>query len=136
MKRLWLTAGLLAAAFSMGLQAQVLDARAEVPFDFWLGQQLIPAGGYSIYHFGTGAVLLKGDGNMTTVMFLGQRIARPEVHADGKLVFTRYGDTYFLSKIWTPFQRDGYGVPKSAREKEIASRSIPAKSTDVAVATK
>jgi hypothetical protein len=54
MKRLCLTVGLITAAFSMGLQAHVLDSRAKIPFDFWPGQKLMPAGVYSIYHMVTG----------------------------------------------------------------------------------
>jgi len=136
MKRFCLAVGLLAIAFSVGVQAQVLDAQAKVPFDFWLGQKLMPAGGYSIYHLGSGAILLRGeDGNMTSAMLLADQLSRPEPRKDGKWEFTRYGDVYFLSKIWNPYQRDGYGIPKSAREKELASRSVPSK-TDIALSTK
>jgi len=137
MKRLCLAAALLTVAFSMGVQAQILDARAEVPFDFWLGQKLMPAGGYSIYHMGGGVVLLRDEnGNRAGVMLLADRVSRPEPHQDAKWEFTRYGDVYFLSKIWTANQRDGYGIPKSAREKELASRSVPPKTTDIALSTK
>ena len=137
MKRFCLAVGLLTVAFSMGVQAQVLDAQAKVPFDFWLGQKLMPAGGYSIYHLGNGTVLLRGEnGNRTTAMLLANRLLRPNPHQAGKWEFTRYGDVYFLSKVWTPNQRDGYSMPKTAREKELASRSVPSKPTDIALSTK
>ncbi len=136
MKRFCLAVGLLAAAFSMGVQAQTLDAHANVPFDFWLGQQLMPAGGYSISHLGNGAVLLHGEnGNKASAMLLADRLYRLDGRKDGKWEFTRYGDVYFLSKIWTPYQQDGYGVPKSAREKELASRGVPSE-MDIALSTK
>lgn len=136
MKRFCLAMGLLTIAFSVGVQAQVLDARAEVPFDFWLGQQLMPAGAYSIYHLNNGAVLLHGDnGNRAAAVLLANRLLRPDPHQAGRWEFTRYGEVYFLSKVWTPNQRDGYGMPKSAREKELASRSVPSKA-DIALSTK
>jgi hypothetical protein len=139
MKRLCLTLGLLAIQFTMGLQAQVLDSRADIPFAFWLGQKLMPAGAYSIFHLASGAVLLKGEGknqNMTSVVFLGLPASRPETDLKGKLEFNRYGDTYFLSEVWNPNHRDGCSVQKSNREKELASRSIPSPGREVAVATK
>ena len=37
-----------------------------------------------------------------------------------KLVFTRYGEQYFLSEIWMAGYRAGWQVPKSRREVEIA----------------
>jgi len=137
MKRLCLTVGLITAAFSMGLHAQVLDARANVPFDFWLGQKLMPAGEYSIYHMATGAVLMRGEnGELTSAVFLGQSLSRPDTRSEGKLEFNRYGNTYFLSKIWNPHQGDGYGVPKSSREKELASHTTPSKTAGIALLTK
>ena len=133
MKRLWLTMGLL--AFSAGLQAQIFDTRAEVPFDFWLGQKLMPAGTYSISHFGTGAVLLQGGKDSKDgAIFLGETLSSRERHAEPTLEFTRYGNVYFLSKIF-PYHREGLGVPKSAKEKELASRGNPSR-TDIALSTK
>lgn len=135
MKRMWLAAGLL-AAFSMGLQAQVLDARAKVSFDFWLGQKLMPAGEYSIYHMPNGGqVLVWGDEGKGT-MFLAAPLSRTGKGGDAKLEFTRYGDMYFLSKIWNPYRAYGYGVPISSQERELASGNIPSSKIGVAILSK
>ena len=134
MKRLCLAVGLLAALFSTGLQAQVLDSRVKVPFDFWLGQKLMPAGGYSIYHVGTGAVLVRGeDGKRNRNLFLAESLTN-ETRSQPRLEFTRYGNTYFLSKIWNVY--DGYEVPRNSRENELARRGVPSKTADVAISTK
>src|SRR5579863_9376326 len=100
MKRLSLAVVLLGSAFSLGLRAQVLDARSNVPFDFWLGEKLMPAGEYSIYSLSfTGAVLLQGGaGERHSAAFLGQQLSRNDAPNKGKLEFTRYGNTYFLSE--------------------------------------
>jgi len=37
-----------------------------------------------------------------------------------KLVFSRYGDQYFLSQIWMAGNEAGYQLPKSRREVEVA----------------
>ncbi|HYL39313.1 MAG TPA: hypothetical protein VEV17_25565 [Bryobacteraceae bacterium] len=135
MKRLHLAAGLLVVASCMGLQAQVLDARAEVPFDFWLGQKLMPAGEYLIYHMGTGAVMLQERRDTrASAIFLAQPTSRAD-RREGTLEFTRYGNAYFLSKIWNPYETDGYAVPKSSREKEIASH-VPSSTAGIALLRK
>ena len=136
MKRLHSAIGLLAAVICMSLQAQVPDTRAEVPFDFWLGQKLMPAGDYVIYHVATGALLFQDQNDRSSsAMFLAQRISRLD-NGEGSLEFTRYGDTYFLSKIWSPYQTDGYSVPKGGREKELASHSTPAGKAGIALLRK
>jgi hypothetical protein len=40
-----------------------------------------------------------------------------------KLVFNRYGDQYFLSKIWTRSSLTGRGLTKSRLEREVAAHS-------------
>ena len=134
MKRMCWTAGVLAAFFSIGLQAQVLDARADVPFDFWLGHTLMPAGQYSIYHSFAGTLAIKGeDGARATAVILANRSSRVTSQPEGKLQFMRYGDIYFLSNVWAPGQTDGFSIPKSDREKELTSRNVPSKSTGLAL---
>ena len=137
MKQLCVVMALLAGAFGTSLQAQVLDAHANVPFDFWLGLKLMPAGEYSIYHTASGAVWIRGEGGeATSIVFLPQRISRPNAHDEGKLEFTRYGNTYFLSQIWNPYRADGYGVPKSSREKELTSHTTRSNTIGIALLNK
>jgi hypothetical protein len=137
MKRLCLTMSLLAAVFSMGLRAQMLDARAKIPFDFWLGQTLMPAGAYSIYHHLNGAVFVWGEeGKRTGATFLPDAVFRADPRGEAKLEFTRYGSTYFLSRIWSVNQQEGYSIPKSSREKEIARHGVPSNTADIALSTK
>jgi len=52
------------------------------------------------------------------------------------LEFTRYGNTYFLSKVWNPNSRDCYSVPKTLREKELASHTTRSKTTEIVLVTK
>jgi hypothetical protein len=136
MKR-FLMAGLLAGVLSTGLlaQAPTTDVRATVPFNFWLAGKLMPAGDYSVAHGASGLIVVRQDGGAKeTALFLASQISRPLRDTDGKLEFNRYGDTYFLSKIWLPYNSQGSGVRTSAREKEVA-RMITQRGS-LAVATK
>lgn len=137
MKRIGWIAGLLAACFCMGIEAQVLDARANVPFDFWLGHKLMPAGEYSISHSSAGLLAIKReDGDRATAVILTNRALRSAAQTDGKLQFTRYGEDYFLWRIWGPGQQDGYSIPKTSRERELASKNVPSKATGIALLPK
>jgi hypothetical protein len=52
----------------------------------------------------------------------------------GKLVFNRYGEQYFLSKIWAPFSDTGRELTKSRLEREVAAQSrVKPAATAVAV---
>ena len=46
----------------------------------------------------------------------------PKYNEQGKLIFNRYGDNYFLSQVWPPGVT-GRGIAKSNREKELASNA-------------
>jgi hypothetical protein len=133
MKSLCLAVGLVGAALCLDSDAQVLDERANIPFNFWLGQKVLPAGEYSIYHMASGVVFIKGEDHVgASAIFLARTVTRPGRQSEGKLEFTRYGETYFLSKIWNPNQANGYGVPKTSREIELASR-VPSQTGMVAL---
>jgi hypothetical protein len=43
--------------------------------------------------------------------------------SQGKLVFHRYGDEYFLSQIWQAGVNAGRELPKSRREIEVAANA-------------
>jgi len=124
MKRLIFAAVFALSAYSH-LNAQTLNTRAEVPFNFQVGEAFMPAGKY----------LIKESGNLLTVreehgreaaMHLTFPASHSAVSPFPKLEFNRYGDEYFLATIWDPQSHDGRALMKSKREKELAShfRSI------------
>ena len=101
MKHIFATA-LLAAASLMapiGLPAQSRQ-QATIPFDFTVGQRLLPAGTYVIRPLGRGVIAVRGwKGNdlvsATTLITSTNEVSRnPDT-----LVFHKYGDQYFLSEI-------------------------------------
>jgi hypothetical protein len=50
----------------------------------------------------------------------------------GLLVFQRYGDEYFLNRVWTPSSREGLALPESVRQKELAARVTAGERTTIA----
>ena len=119
----WLTLVLVAVFSSAALSANAqsnYSVRADVPFDFTVGNKTLPAGKI-IAH---GQTSLASPLSVTN-LDMGQvtlRIARKVSGSDNseraELVFTRYGDRYFLAQVWI----QGYGgweVIKSSSEKAL-----------------
>jgi len=103
--------------------AQTIHVRADVPFNFAVGDKSFPAGTYdvgSIDNVNTKILRLQArDGNSS--MMVGSNAAENLKPANKtKLVFNRYGNRYFLSQIWVAGERRGHQLPKSSREKETA----------------
>ena len=128
-----LGAALLAAA---GLYAQSPQTLvANVPFGFHAGSVALPAGEYNVDMLriapGVVRVISAGHKAVAIIMTFGRQT--PKYSDQGKLVFNRYGDNYFLSQVW-PSGREIY---RSRREKEMASNvGQPARESLLAKAIK
>jgi hypothetical protein len=125
MKHSFLAVGLFAALACSGLRAQTMDLRANVPFDFRLGEKVMPAGQYVIHHSDCVLTVREQNGGNATVIHLTQPTIRRDTPKTGQLVFNRYGENYFLSQIWSPYSKDGRSLMKSSREREVAKNGGP-----------
>jgi hypothetical protein len=101
MKRTFATA-LLAAASLMaptGVSAQSRQ-QATIPFDFTVGERLLPAGTYVIKSLTPGVIAVHGWKGRTLLSTMTLVSPTDEVRKDpDRLVFHKYGDQYFLSEI-------------------------------------
>jgi hypothetical protein len=112
---------------SLGQSVKML-AKAEIPFDFVVGQKTLPAGEYVISpgNDTNKSILLiqKADSRASAfVSTIGTDIKRKQ--AGPYLVFNRYGDKNFLSQVWTEFNQVGKQAVKSAQEKELIQAGGP-----------
>jgi hypothetical protein len=102
--------------------AQTIHVRADVPFNFSVGNRTLPAGAYDIRTIGTDTQLLllrARDGK--SIMVMSGNTAEAFQRAEKtKLVFNRYGSQYFLAEIWVGGATLGRQLPKTSREKEVA----------------
>ena len=97
--------------------------KAEIPFDFAVGNNWLPAGEYQIKPTTEKVILIQSQDARSSAlaMTIGGQAGKPS--DVGKLVFNRYGDQYFLSKIWTPFSNTGRELTESRLEREVAAQS-------------
>ena len=137
MKRLILAAGLFAVTLTASLQAQTMNLKASIPFDFRIGNTVLPSGEYSIRHSDGVLFVNQTDGAHKSGMVLTFGEDRPaESSAASTLLFNRYGDTYFLSKVWSAESTQAQAPPKTSREKELARHIDQPGTTIVALQTK
>src|SRR5690242_9251553 len=100
MKRLHFAFGLFAAVACTSLQAQTI-LQANIPFEFRMGETSFPAGDYVFKYSPHLLVVHQEQGERSTAMALPLPASRSKAPATGIVEFNRYGDSYFLAKIWT-----------------------------------
>jgi hypothetical protein len=119
---------IFAALAVAGLNAQVVDMRASIPFDFHAGNTFMPAGEYRI-HGQDSVVFVRGadTGTPVSILMTNSVAGRGPAH-DARLEFTRYGNEYFLTTVWNSVTQDGRQTLPTARERELAKQGVvPAK---------
>lgn len=135
MTRLHFAVALLAALACSGLEAQT-RLEANIPFEFRMGKTTLPAGDYLFDYSSRLLLVHQENGQHTAVMTLTSPVSRTKAPATGVVEFNRYGDAYFLAKIFTAGSPDGGALPKTAREKELVSRATPVQTQAIVLQTK
>lgn len=112
------------AAVAQNSSGKVL---VNVPFEFVVGSQHMPPGRYMVTSAAYGFLRIHDTEVADNQMFLPVNSIYSDSPKDAKLVFHRYGDTYFLAEVWNG-GAIGREVLKSKAEKEIlAGRLNPSR---------
>jgi len=93
---------------------------AQVPFDFVVAEKTLRAGEYhvrAVNQDGDAISIKSIDGDQ--VLRLSSSKERSDRQMTAKLVFHRYGNTYFLSQIWLAGESTGRELPKTRGERAI-----------------
>jgi hypothetical protein len=100
MKRITATALLAIANLAMAGTsfAQTEGVQANVPFDFTVANQLLPAGTYRIEKKPDKLIAIKNHDKPITVLTLVNQDGTRS-RDGGKLIFHKYRDQYFLSEV-------------------------------------
>ena len=135
------TLALLAAASAFGQERLTAD----IPFEFHIANTVMPAGHYdvdlsAINTRGSLTVGCRGCGvrPFASAYSVG---GGPNENTECRLVFNKYGDTYFLSEVWSGGRAQGSALNKSKTEREIARMTpgiarvtLPARTSQVLLA--
>jgi len=119
MRSAFLGLGLLLAVSAA--QAQEPRVKANIPFDFVVGDRVMPAGEYIVVRAGDAspAIQLRSAENGTTLA-LTFACASAGPSKDTKLVFHALAGRYFLSQVWTEGYAQGRELQMSKSESQLA----------------
>ena len=140
MKRQLFAIGVFAMASCFGLNAQGQDLRADIPFPFAVGNATLPPGEY-IVNINSGLLNIRDLRGLHHVMSLSNpsypdRATQAKI-GKGMLLFTRMGNEYFLSSVWSPHMEAGRVLQEGRRQRELArSINTPVDRTNLALASK
>lgn len=94
-----------------------------IPFEFSAGTKTLPAGDYNVRRTlqGGSVVMRIQDKNNAVALFLpnARPVAGSNIQAESKLVFSRYGNEYFLSQIWIAGRSTGAELHRTTRERSL-----------------
>lgn len=134
-KKLYSTFAMLSLALLMAVVSVSAQSRTKlevnIPFEFQIGSQTLPAGEYSVKQLTQNSVLVRSrDGQTSAIAQTPRAITAKgsEKAAQEKLVFNQYGKQYFLSQVWMARGSDGRELYKSDAEHAAAKEQTVANS--------
>jgi hypothetical protein len=95
--------------------------RAQIPFDFHVGDRVIPAGDYVVSAMTDDEKTLRiraAGGGESAATLTSPKLAKSGSESAPRLVFHRYGDQYFLSAVWGDGET-GRALPESKQERSL-----------------
>ena len=103
-------------------QAQEPRVKANIPFDFVVGDRVMPAGEYMVIPTGsTGLVIaISSETKPETALATTFACATSGPSKDTKLVFHSLAGRYFLSQVWVEGYSQGRELRRSKSEVQLA----------------
>jgi hypothetical protein len=109
------------SAIHVYAQSSPLIRKVEIPFDFSVRGKTLPAGTYSVTRVNPEKSLLQlrsADGR-EVINVVTNSVRAKELPKTGKLIFRRYGESYFLFQIWEADDIQGRQLLKSRTERSV-----------------
>jgi hypothetical protein len=115
------------ATASANAQSLAGPVRVNVPFDFVVANEKLPAGKYLIRRaeptVGDLLLAVTSRDNLVNALLFTVPVHVLTPTNKGKLVFHRYGDQYFLSEVWPAGTTTGRAVAKSHAERDLETKA-------------
>jgi len=110
--------------------AQIIgDLEVNIPFQFHVGNTKLPAGKYRIHMLDDSDLTImeisSADGS-TSALFQVQEAEANTTPAKSELIFNKYGNRYFLAKLFDEGNPSGSQVLKSPYEKKVSQQAVEA----------
>lgn len=103
-------------------RAQEKGVKADVPFDFVVGNRAYPAGEYTLRAAlnDSGVIRIENMNEVSASFTPSNTCSKASPSTETKLVFHRMGGHYFLYQVWTAGNLTGREFPKGRIEVELA----------------
>ena len=105
------------------------EIEANIPFQFHAGNTKLPAGKYVIHYLDntdlTAMEITSADGS-TSALFEVREAEANSAPAKTELIFNKYGNRYFLAKLFDEGNASGSTVDESRYEKRIGQATAEA----------
>ena len=116
--------------FAGKASAQIVgDLDADIPFQFHVGNKELPAGKYRIHVQDdsdlTVMEITSVDGS-TSALFQVEDSDAKSAPAQSELIFNKYGDNYFLSRLYDAGNPSGSQLAESRYEKQLSKGAVVA----------
>ena len=98
------------------------EIRVSIPFDFSVRGKTLPAGEYEVKRINDepiGLLIRNVHNKHDDVVFETEPKIDRSITKRDELIFTRYGDSYFLSEVVTAGEQTGEELYPSHREREL-----------------
>jgi len=106
-------------------QAQETHIKANVPFDFAVGNKVLPAGEYEVTTVTAGneGLLIRSDAGKSAAFAVTNMCSSNKPSDKTKLVFHALAGQYFLSQVWMEGNTAGRQFRKSKAEIRLAKNT-------------
>jgi hypothetical protein len=120
---------LLAIALSLPMllsaaaETQTTQMKVAVPFEFIIGDTVLPAGYYDVHSidpWGGRELSIHNVTSKAGTLFLSNLCQSAKTSDSNTLVFYRYGQKYFLAEVWTVNTNIGRQMLLNQRQTELA----------------
>jgi hypothetical protein len=128
--RMFIALVFAAMIYPQHIQAQLVGTmEADIPFQFHAGNTKLPAGKYFFRMMDDSNLTLieisKPDGSVAVLLQVRETDAK-SAPRKSELVFNRYGDKYFLEKLFDEGESSGSQVVESSYEKRVGRAAAEA----------
>jgi hypothetical protein len=106
-------------------------ARVQIPFDFAVDGEVMPAGEYVIARPSEKVISLRRIGGTETKASIANPAYSSSWDGKARIIFNRYGNEYFVSTIWLTQSDHGFQFLTSATEMKLARDEGERRAVDI-----
>ena len=128
LKAVTMLVSIIALAFMTAVvsnaQSTSQKLRANIPFDFVVGDKTLAAGQYTvgaITSTSNDGIMVRSTRGGHSAIRLSHTVQANAPKSRAMLMFRRYGNSYYLAQVWTPGSAEGREILKSKTERAAES---------------